>query len=136
MTVSELIEALQSWKMPDADVKFLLGSNVLKISPKGGNSLELITDFPYDEKYLREWEDAIELAKETHADNEWLTEECNDLRDENDSMNQRVWFILNSINDMVKKIVGYSKYYSDEMIPKNSIFDYGNINERVFKDED
>ena len=136
MTVSELIEALQSWKMPDADVKFLLGSNVLRVSPKGGNSLELITDFPYDEEYLREWEDAIELSKETHADNEWLTEELNDLRDENDSMNRRVWLILSKINKMVKDIAEYSKYYPDGMIPKNSIFDYGNINEKVFKNED
>lgn len=136
MTVNELIEVLQSWKMPDADVKFLLESDILGVSPKGGNSLELITDFPYDEKYLREWEDAIELAKETHADNEYYAERNNELEDDIDRANLRVWNLLYYVDKMVKEIVLHTKYYPDEQIPKNSIFEYGNINERVFKNED
>lgn len=136
MTVNDMIEALQSWKMPDADVKTFLGMNVLEVSPKGGNTIELITDFPYNKEEFREWEDNKERLEIEVSDYEWLVEECNNLRDENDSANRKVWFILNSINEMVKKIAGCSKYYPDEMIPKDSIFDYGNINERVFKDED
>ena len=133
MTVNELIEALQSWKMPDADVKTFLGLDVLEVSPKGGNTIELITDFPYNEEEFREWEDNKERMEIEISDNEWLSERCMDLEDENDSANGRVWFILNSINEMVKKIAGCSKYYPDEIIPKDSIFDYGNINDKVFK---